>query len=493
MDTENSSLQKNNANFNTQLIEAAENDHDVIVLNLVSEGANVNTVTDSLDTPLILATEKGHLKTVKALLQVQGIQINVANKKGYTALMTAARHGNTILLKLLLDSGAQLNGLTLNKSNILMIAAYYGHLPIVQSLSNFQNILPINAKNKFEETALMLAAVFGYAAVVKALLDVGAEVNTVDSEQDTALLIAVDRNQTETVQTLLQATGILIDTANKDGYTALMIAASRGYIDILKALLQAGAEINTEEQIFGGTALIYAAERGHTEAVQILLQEDGILINSAYKDGTTALMLAASNNHVAIVKALLDAGADANITDDVGKTLLQNTMEWLNFPSEAVESTDESLAEIQSKKEIVYFLLNTMPSKFIAQMRYKSRIDRIRKRPNPIIASYDLIITDIRQQLFNTISTFNTNTHPINQLGTIPPLLTIIMDYLKPAWYGKVDKEVMQTVKKKTKKYPKPVLMSAQGTGLINKLKSLTLSDPEKIKNKSTRKPSLLP
>jgi ankyrin repeat protein len=81
----------------------------------------------------------------------------------------------------------------------------------------------VNAKNEYQETALMLTAELGDAKMIKLLLDNGAEVNAKDNSGYTALMFAAWQGHTEAVILLLEnhANSTL---KNNDGNTALDIA-----------------------------------------------------------------------------------------------------------------------------------------------------------------------------------------------------------------------------------------------------------------------------
>ena len=54
------------------------------------------------NTGLILAVRENHEDVVRFLLENTDIDVNVANKFGYTALMLAAQNGNTNIINMLL-------------------------------------------------------------------------------------------------------------------------------------------------------------------------------------------------------------------------------------------------------------------------------------------------------------------------------------------------------------------------------------------------------
>jgi hypothetical protein len=72
---------------------------------LLDMGVDINTTSDSLDTPLIMASRWGHLDTVELLIQ-RGANLNAQNEENRTALGIAKAWGRTPIIKLLKKAGA---------------------------------------------------------------------------------------------------------------------------------------------------------------------------------------------------------------------------------------------------------------------------------------------------------------------------------------------------------------------------------------------------
>ena len=91
----------------------------------------------------------------------------------------------------------------------------------------------------------------------------------------------------------------------------------------MNLLLQNGADPNIPDNN-GYTSLHWMTISNDPTAVQLLIG-DNADVNAKCKAGQTALHLAAIYGFAEVVKVLLDAGANADITDDLaGKT----AMEW---------------------------------------------------------------------------------------------------------------------------------------------------------------------
>ena len=63
----------------------------------------------------------------------------------------------------------------------------------------------INAKDKWGNTALMLASRYGHTDIVKMLIEAGANVNVKDKNGNTALELAKDKGHTKIIELLKEA------------------------------------------------------------------------------------------------------------------------------------------------------------------------------------------------------------------------------------------------------------------------------------------------
>ncbi|AZL16090.1 ankyrin repeat domain-containing protein [Rickettsiales endosymbiont of Stachyamoeba lipophora] len=92
------------------------------VQSLIHNGANVNAINSSGDTPLHEACRYNRIKTIKLLLQRNEIQVNKQNSSGVTPLHLAIDHDFVEGVEMLLDKGADLLECTDLQQNALHIA-----------------------------------------------------------------------------------------------------------------------------------------------------------------------------------------------------------------------------------------------------------------------------------------------------------------------------------------------------------------------------------
>jgi len=128
----------------------------------------------------------------------------------------------------------------------------------------------VNAFSPDGFTPLGLAAFFGHAETVEALLAAGADVNLTSRESmkmpPLGSAMAVQRN--DIARTLIEH-GADVNGKAANDLTALHTAAARGNIESARLLLDHGAEINVTSTD-GKTPLSYAEERNHPEMVEFL-------------------------------------------------------------------------------------------------------------------------------------------------------------------------------------------------------------------------------
>ncbi len=128
-----------------------------------------------------------------------------------------------------------------------------------------------------------------------------------------------DNNSAKALAFLAQGAYIdFIDKRIKEYATPLTVALDRRNFELAKAFLKAGARIERADNL-GRTPLFYAMKR--LENFKLLL-DAGANINATLKDGGKPIMVAATSKNIDIVQLLIDAGADVNSADLDGESPL---------------------------------------------------------------------------------------------------------------------------------------------------------------------------
>jgi uncharacterized protein len=171
---------------------------------------------------------------------------------------------------------------------------------------------------------LIAAAGAGDTAAVDQLIAAKAPLDAVNSEGETALLVAVQQDEIEIAKSLIAAgASINAQAVNKD--TPWLLAGALGRTEILKAMIPAGPDFTIRNR-YGGNALIPACERGHVETIELLLTTK-IDVNHVNDLGWTCLLEIVilgdgGPRHQQAAKLVLAGGADPNLADKDGITPL---------------------------------------------------------------------------------------------------------------------------------------------------------------------------
>ena len=324
-DVDVSIMEDSKFSFSSGLLTAAENGINKAVQFLLDMGVNIDVVDSNGRTALMLASKAGHEEIVETLLSMrasgsqdghswvgqillkEGADPNIWNKDGATALMYASHNGHSEVVEILLEGGADPNIQKKDEATALMYASQNGHSEVVQIL--LKGGANPNSWTQNGATSLMVASENGYSEVVQILLKGGADTNIQEEDGWNALMFASDNSHSEVVQILLEG-GADPNSQTENGATSLMVASENGHSEVVQILLKGGADPNIQEED-GWNALMFASENGHFEVVQILLK-GGADPNIQEEDGWTALLIASENGHSEVVQILLKGGADPN-------------------------------------------------------------------------------------------------------------------------------------------------------------------------------------
>lgn len=215
------------------------------------------------NSPLHYSAAQGHHEIVSLLLE-SGVDINLRNYRGQTALMQACQYGHwEVVLTLVLFKANMHRADYLNGGTALHLAALNGHSRCIRilladyipSVPNFCNIL--NKRSRTEESFL---------------------------EFDRRSLYQV------------------INSTSDGGITALHMAALNGHVDSVHLLIELGAsvsEVTVEDGTTidligaGSTPLHYAACGGNAQCCQILIAK-GASLTAVNANGWTPLAVAHS-------------------------------------------------------------------------------------------------------------------------------------------------------------------------------------------------------
>ena len=169
-------------------------------------------------------------------------------------------------------------------------------------------------------TELHRAAKKGDAKKIKALLELGVDINYEGSSGCTALHLATDCGHESVVRVLLD-NGADPMIQSSEGRTPLHSAARAGQTGVVRMLLEKGVDAQAKDPA-GSTPLHMAAYNGQETVVQILLDKHPF-VEVRGPSGFTPLHVAAFNGQSAVVRQLIEMRADLEARSDTGRTPLQ--------------------------------------------------------------------------------------------------------------------------------------------------------------------------
>ncbi|KAL5376601.1 hypothetical protein DPSP01_010394 [Paraphaeosphaeria sporulosa] len=261
---------------------------------------------ESVAAPLYYAALLG-LSMVAKLLLNHGADVNAQGGEFGNALQAASFEGHEDVVRILLgDKSIDVNAQGGYYGNALQAASWKGNEQIVKMLLTKADV---NAQGGYWGSALQAASWANNEVVVKILLEANADVNAQGGFYGNALQAASGGGHERVVKILLDKNA---DVDAQGGYegSALQAASLKGHRLIVKMLLDENADINTQSGRYGN-ALQAASSFGHEQLVKILL-DNGADVNVQGGYHGTSLQAASKGGHEQTVKLLLDSGADVN-------------------------------------------------------------------------------------------------------------------------------------------------------------------------------------
>ena len=291
---------------------AVETKNTEVARLLISHGAKPNGMVEpSCDTPLHMAAKGGQSEIVKLLLE-SGADANAAQESGGTPLLYAAEAGHQEIVKLLLDAGANVNATyTLTKATPLHKAALAGHNEVVRLLlAGGADVRAIcKTSDSYDGcTPLHVAAELGNDEMVKQLLTAGADPNAKRKDGATPVQVACNNAHMASVQSLLAAKG------KAKGINLEKIATEDA--NLTRLLIENGADVHQ------GNPLFTATKAGKADIVQILLDAGASPARSvevAIGRRITPLYKAIEDKHTDIALMLIKAGSPVKNKDHMGR------------------------------------------------------------------------------------------------------------------------------------------------------------------------------
>ena len=278
--------------------------------------------SDQVNDGLQIAAEEGNLKMVQSFLRCSRVDLNIGYKYDITPLYLASNNNYPDLVEELLNDPRTNVNVEVNSATALYTAAKYGNTDVVRLLLS-HNDIDVNKVNRQNKMSAFMASVEkGLIDIFRLLLShAQTDVNIIDAKDESALSIAAKKGSIILVKLLIRCSKVRVSNIQHlllkgDGYLGLNIQEVLMYHFELKDLPTCC--LNADE------SLLKAAWIGDFRGIRGLLVCPNANINAVDMKGRTPLYLASWLNHRKVVEELLLV-KDKEIDVNSGKLTDGNT------------------------------------------------------------------------------------------------------------------------------------------------------------------------
>jgi len=279
----------------TEIHEAAASGDTHEVARLISDGADLESRNELRETALLTAVRTSQEACVR-LLVASGARLDAASGLGRAALHVAAMRGDAAMTRALLELGVDPESPDERGVVPLYLAARESHHDVVAVL------LAAGAKLHLVEAILLCAD-----SVVARYLDEGVPVDQSNTAGVTPLMAAAAGGSLELIREFVRC-GADPSHTEVDSLSPLCRAINREDFETVQLLLELGANPNVQDDCL--TPLASAIIGDCPDLVRLLLNHGADPNLEAFDD--PPLALAVSHNAHVSARMLLEAGADPN-------------------------------------------------------------------------------------------------------------------------------------------------------------------------------------
>ncbi|WP_067501708.1 ankyrin repeat domain-containing protein [Actinoplanes sp. TFC3] len=370
------------ASVNQQLIEAARVGDEAAVAQALAGGAEPDFVPGrSYRSAMVEAADGGWVRVVSLLVEA-GAHIGPVGHFKVTPLRCAVISGHADVVRYLVERGA-LEGEPASRTSVLTES--FSHLafrPHPGALATLRALLQAGATPHRGEEAPLISAIMAPVApaVLRLLLDSGADAGQRRSDGTPAIVVAARRGDHAAVDVLLRG-GAEVDAADRLGRTALMHAVERNERPVLATLLTAGASIGTVSA--DGMTALHLARGWQRQNVEFMLGEhqagmdDVAIVRTVVRIAPAAVGLAGDPPMLRRLADVIDVclddlgdeewqtrtGRDAGVARVMAERLRDGSTPAAHASWHEVTATAEELAVVRSALvELAYGTSRVLPA-----------------------------------------------------------------------------------------------------------------------------------
>ncbi|KAL5333308.1 ankyrin repeat-containing domain protein [Aspergillus crustosus] len=317
---------------------------------LITAGQDVDTLTEDLQTPHILAAKGGYADIVAVLVEL-GARPDLKDRRGFSALHYAAQLNSSTPVRILLETGVS---------------------PLIKKSPNTRHIMGGVSMDMPRDTPLRFASAHGFVESVCAMLPF---LSTKDSEY--SLRVVIDRQKSALAIFLLESVDFNIKSDL--GGDLLLMAANMLNIEMMELLIAKGADPSYCEQ---SPLEVYAPD--HREFQDRF--EKGSLLLAICASASHGFRTKQSRNDPNLLSRALDlafdAACDVNVVGKRGQTALHYCVssDMLAIDRLLEHGADVHARDLSCNTPLHFdFLVSIHISVIESLLRYGARWDTLRK------------------------------------------------------------------------------------------------------------------
>lgn len=260
--------------------------------------------------------------------------------KGLTLLMVACHEAKRDIINALLDLGAPINAEG-DHGNTALGAALEGKKESI-ALLLLERGADVHHRNEKDRNAAHVAAYNNLGDALREIIRKGADINHTDKYGDAPLHDAIEKDNKEAIDALMEAPALNLQLRNKKGFNMLQLACLRGNAYAVEKILQRERRGVDDLMLGEFSALQIAVTNDHVECARLVIVEGKASLDVQGSQGLTALHLACNEAYPRSVELLISYGADLNLQAEDGNTPLHlaigtKSTQLRKEPSDALE------------------------------------------------------------------------------------------------------------------------------------------------------------
>lgn len=292
----------------------------------------LNYTDSNKKTSLLYAIENKNNEVSEYLINM-GSDINIlTSEKDNLLLLATEKDLNANVIKLLIEKGLDVNSISKDGNSPLCYASFNGNKEVVKLL--ISKNANVNNINGFKNSPLLLASFFektdlktNYDEIISILIENKADTNILNNNSDSLISLVIENSDVSTLDKIINKIKYDKNTLDKEGNNLFLIASKKGNDAILEELLKRGYSIDSEN--YNGDNGINLAIKNKRINTAFFLKSKNIDIRNKNKNGEDSLQLLVLNDVNGSMIELASTLLPKNLTKDEINNLIYRSYDKL--------------------------------------------------------------------------------------------------------------------------------------------------------------------